>query len=226
MGLSVSAAGALWSGRALADTPKRGGHMRCGLNDANTIDSLDSTPVQRDDDDRRQPVHPGQPRRRRHRRRPGPEPRGELGGHPDAKVWRFRLRKGVEFSNGKTLTTEDVVNSINVHRGEDTKSAAKGVFAGISDVRVEGDDTVVVEVADANADLPLPVHRLPLQRRSDGGRQGRPALAPRNRLLPAARVRSGRAHGPGEEPERLAGGRGSASRTRWRSLPSSTTRPG
>ena len=43
MGLSVAAASALWSGRALADTPKRGGHMRCGLNDANTIDSLDST---------------------------------------------------------------------------------------------------------------------------------------------------------------------------------------
>ena len=42
-----------------------------------------------------------------------------------------------------------------MHRGEDTKSAAKGVFAGISDVRVEGDDTVVVEVTDANADLPF-----------------------------------------------------------------------
>ena len=43
MGISVAAAGTLWSGHALANAPKRGGHMLCGLNDANTIDSLDST---------------------------------------------------------------------------------------------------------------------------------------------------------------------------------------
>ena len=156
MGLSVAAAGALWSGRALADTPKRGGHMRCGLNDANTIRLARLHPVQRDDDDLHQPGHPGQHRRRRHRRPAGPEPCGKLGSHP--------RRQGLALQDPqgrRVLEREDpdhgrlVVNSINVHRGEDTKSAAKGVFAGISDVRVEGDDTVVVEVTDANADLPF-----------------------------------------------------------------------
>ena len=155
MGLSVTAASALWSERALANTPKTGGHMRCGLNDANTIDSLDSTQynattmivISRAIRDSIVDVGIDG--------LPAPNLAESWEASPDAKVWRFKIRKGVEFSNGKTLTTEDVVNSINVHRGEDTKSAAKGVFAGISDVRVDGDDTVVVEVTDANADLPF-----------------------------------------------------------------------
>ena len=155
MGLSVTAAGALWSERALANTPRRGGHMRAGLNDANTIDTLDSTQwnattmivISRAVRDSIVDV--------------GidgsavPNLAESWESSPDAKVWRFKIRKGVEFSNGKTLTPEDIVNSINVHRGEDTKSAAKGVFAGVSDVRIEGKDTVVVEVTDANADLPF-----------------------------------------------------------------------
>ena len=41
MGLSTAMGSALWSGRALASMPKRGGHMVSGLNDANTGDSLD-----------------------------------------------------------------------------------------------------------------------------------------------------------------------------------------
>jgi peptide/nickel transport system substrate-binding protein len=35
-----------------------------------------------------------------------------------AKTWVFRLRKGAEFHNGKTLDADDVVASINHHRGE------------------------------------------------------------------------------------------------------------
>ncbi|NIU59581.1 MAG: peptide ABC transporter substrate-binding protein, partial [Phycisphaerae bacterium] len=42
---------------------------------------------------------------------------------PDAAKWTFKLRKGVEFHNGKTMDAEDVVYSFNLHRGE-TKSAA------------------------------------------------------------------------------------------------------
>ena len=225
MGLSVSAAGALWSGRALADTPKRGGHMRCGLNDANTIDSLDSTQynattmivVSRSIRDSLVDVGTDGA--------PAPNLAESWEATPDAKVWRFRLRKGVEFSNGKTLTTEDVVNSINVHRGEDTKSAAKGVFAGISDVRVEGDDTVVVEVADANADLPFLFtdYHFSVVPTVDGKADLHSPHGTGCYLL--------REFDPGvrtalERNPNAWQGASSASRTRWRSWPSSTTRPG
>ena len=46
----------------------------------------------------------------------------------DAVTWNFKIRKGVEFHNGKTLEAKDVVYSINHHRNEISKSAAKGLL--------------------------------------------------------------------------------------------------
>ena len=154
MGMTAAMGSSLWSNKALAKTPIWGGHMVCGLNDANTIDSLDSTQynatymivVSRSIRDSLVDV-------------------SQTGGlqanlaesweaSADARTWRFKLRRGVEFSNGKSLTPEDVVASIQVHLGEESKSAAKGVFSGISGVSVDGSDTVVVQLQDPNADLP------------------------------------------------------------------------
>lgn len=44
----------------------------------------------------------------------------------EARIWTFRLRGGTTFSNGAKVTARDVVASFNHHRGEDTKSGAKG----------------------------------------------------------------------------------------------------
>ena len=38
----------------------------------------------------------------------------------DAKTWRFKVRKGVEWHNGKSLDVNDLACSINYHRGEDS----------------------------------------------------------------------------------------------------------
>ncbi|MBI1495256.1 ABC transporter substrate-binding protein [Halocynthiibacter styelae] len=87
-------------------------------------------------------------------------PNGELVGDlaesfesDDAKTWRFKLRQGVEFHNGKTLTPEDVIATINLHRGEESTSAAKGVVAPIQDMAADG-DTVVFTLETPNADFP------------------------------------------------------------------------
>lgn len=72
---------------------------------------------------------------------------------PDAKVWTFKIRKGVEFHNGKTVTPEDVMQTMVRHSGEETKSGALGVMRGISRMRVDGDN-FIVELDEANADLP------------------------------------------------------------------------
>lgn len=74
---------------------------------------------------------------------------------PDARQWTFQLRQGVEFHNGKTMTADDVVASLNYHRDEDSKSAAKGVFEGVSDIKADGPNTVVVTLESGNADLPF-----------------------------------------------------------------------
>ncbi|MEX3011444.1 ABC transporter substrate-binding protein [Hoeflea sp. TYP-13] len=72
----------------------------------------------------------------------------------DAKTWVFKLRKGVEFHNGKSFTADDVIATMNYHRGEDSKSAAKGILAGIQDLRKDDDHTVVFELESGNADFP------------------------------------------------------------------------
>lgn len=71
----------------------------------------------------------------------------------DAKTWVFRIRDGVAFHSGKPVTAEDVVASLNHHRGEDSTSAAKPYFAGVTDIRADGRN-VVVTTSEPNADFP------------------------------------------------------------------------
>jgi peptide/nickel transport system substrate-binding protein len=73
---------------------------------------------------------------------------------PDARTWVFKLRKGVVFHNGKSLDAGDVVASFNHHRGPDSTSAAKAIVGSITDIRADGNDTVVVELDQGNADFP------------------------------------------------------------------------
>ena len=155
MGMTAAMGSSLWSNKAIAAGPVRGGHMVVGLNGAATSDSLDSTQfidtymISISRAIRDSLVDVGQDNSAT------PALAESWESSPDAKVWRFKIRQGVEFANGKPLTLEDIVASINVHRGEDTTSAAAGVFAGISDVSTEGKDTVVVSLSSANADAPF-----------------------------------------------------------------------
>lgn len=72
-----------------------------------------------------------------------------------AATWVFNLRKGVEFHNGKTLTPEDIIANFNYHRGEDSKSAAKGLLTAVTDIRKDGDNQVIFELDSGNADFPF-----------------------------------------------------------------------
>lgn len=72
----------------------------------------------------------------------------------DAKSWRFKLRDGVVFHNGKMVTADDVIASINFHRKEDSTSAAKPLLEGIVDIRVDGHG-VIFELSAGNADFPF-----------------------------------------------------------------------
>jgi peptide/nickel transport system substrate-binding protein len=73
----------------------------------------------------------------------------------DASVWRFKIRPGVQFHSGKEVTAEDVVASINFHRGEGSTSAAGPIVAPITDIAIEGGDTVVFTLDGGNADFPF-----------------------------------------------------------------------
>ena len=73
----------------------------------------------------------------------------------DATEWVFKLRKGIEFSNGKTLDVEDAIASINLHRGEGSKSGAAGVLAGVEKILADGKDKVVFNLKSGDADFPF-----------------------------------------------------------------------
>ena len=72
-----------------------------------------------------------------------------------AKSWIFDIRKGAEFHNGKSVTADDVIATFNHHRGEDSKSAAKGLLTAVTDIKKDGDNRVIFELEGGNADFPV-----------------------------------------------------------------------
>ncbi|WP_343563639.1 ABC transporter substrate-binding protein [Kiloniella sp. b19] len=73
----------------------------------------------------------------------------------DAATWIFQLRQGVTFHNGKTLGAEDVIASLNLHRGEDSTSGAKSLLAAVTEISAEGNSAVRITLSAPNADFPF-----------------------------------------------------------------------
>jgi len=71
----------------------------------------------------------------------------------NAQTWRFKIRSGVEFHNGQTLTAEDVAQTLRRHSDEDSQSGALGIMRGLSSISVDG-EWLVLETSTPNADLP------------------------------------------------------------------------
>ncbi|MGI9386044.1 MAG: ABC transporter substrate-binding protein, partial [Methyloligellaceae bacterium] len=154
-GVTVSAA-TVMADAALAAAPKKGGHFRQALTGGSTGDVLDPA---RTLDSYMINVSFGQLRNNLTEIGPDGKLTGELAesweASADASTWTFKLRKGVEFHNGKSLDASDVVASFNHHRGEKTKSAAKGIIKPVKNVKADGNDTVVFELDGGNADFPF-----------------------------------------------------------------------
>lgn len=72
---------------------------------------------------------------------------------PGAIEWTFKIRQGVTFHNGKTLTADDILYSLNLHRG-DSSSAARSVAAAFKDVAKLSDSEIRITLESGNADLP------------------------------------------------------------------------
>ena len=153
-GLLASGAGFLSAGPVQAQTPKKGGHYRVGIHEGNTSDTLDPrttngvcmiqlnhtvfnflTEIGADDS-------------------LVPELAESWDASEDAKSWLFKIRKGVEFHNGKPLTASDVVASIKYHLTEDSQSAAKPLLDGLTSIAAEDEHSVRFELSEGNADLP------------------------------------------------------------------------
>lgn len=153
-GMSCGTAQILWSQQVKAE-PKKGGRLRAGLAHGSTTDILDPATYE---NGFTQTIGNSV-----YNRLTEVGPTGELVGElaeawepsADAKTWRFRLRSGIQFHNGKSLTNEDVIASINHHRGDASTSGAKGIVAEIADVKADGANSVVFTLKGGNADFPF-----------------------------------------------------------------------
>lgn len=134
--------------------PNKGGNFRIGVADYATQDGLDPANV----DTRFQTYLQFQIRNCLVEVGPGgvlvPELAESWEGSKDAKTWMFKLRKGVTFHNGKTMTSKDVIYSFLHHTKEDSKSTAKPMLASLTSVKADGDDKVIFELSAGNVGFP------------------------------------------------------------------------
>jgi len=155
LGVSLSAASALVN-QAEAATAKKGGRLRQAVTGGATSDVLDPGLIL---DQYMINLQFGQLRNNLTEVAANGELVPELAeswdASPDAKVWNFKIRKGVEFSNGKSMTSQDVVDSLNHHLHENSKSAARGILGGIAEVSADGKHAVKVTLKGGDADFPF-----------------------------------------------------------------------
>ncbi len=153
LGISAAIANSVFATAARAAGPVKGGTIRVGIQGGGSSDSLD--PALAANATATQVIRLwGEPLLEL-------DPNGGLWprlaesfeASADARIWTFKIRSGVNFSNGKTMTADDVLATMERHSGEDTKSGALGIMRGIQNMSVDG-DLFIVELEKPNADLP------------------------------------------------------------------------
>ncbi|ESZ53697.1 ABC transporter substrate-binding protein [Mesorhizobium sp. L103C131B0] len=153
LGVSAAFANSLLAGAARAQGPVRGGILKAGLHSGGSTDSLDpatytSVVVKSFSYCWGEYLVALAPDG-------GLENRlaEEVGSSKDAKTWTMKIRKGVEFHNGKTVTAEDVVATLERHSDAKSQSGALGLLKSIDTIKANGDE-VVVTLTDPNVDFP------------------------------------------------------------------------
>lgn len=169
-GVSLAAANSMFITAARAE-PKKGGHFRVGLGHGATTDSFDPATWAHGMNYAWGKGLTGAPLVR-------VDAKGGVYAYlaesmepsDGAKKWVFKLRKGATFHNGKTVTSDDVVATINYHTGADSKSPGKALLGAVTSVKADGPETVVFELSGGNADFPylLTAYQFPMLPATDG----------------------------------------------------------
>jgi peptide/nickel transport system substrate-binding protein len=152
-GLIGAAGGALLLPEAALGQPRRGGRVRVATLSSSTADTLDPAKGALSTDYvRHYMLYSGLTQFDGRL-----TPRLALAESIDTRdriLWRIRLRKGVQFHDGKALTAADVVYSLMRHKNPLTGSKVKSVAEQIVEAKAIGTDEVLLRLASPNADLP------------------------------------------------------------------------
>ncbi|PWC20180.1 ABC transporter substrate-binding protein [Brenneria roseae subsp. roseae] len=156
--VSVAAATAGWPlgyawGAQADETPKKGGHLIVGVDNASSTDRLDpafwfetymyfvgsqlfNNLVELDE-------------------------QGDLipslaeswDSSEGGRLWILKIRSGVQFHDGRPLTAKDVVYSLNHHRGETSSSAVKGYLDPVTSLEATGALEVTIRLSEPNVEF-------------------------------------------------------------------------
>ncbi len=154
LGMTVPAATSLWGKTVAAATPKKGGTFRVGVSDGSTTDKLDPHTTESEFMIQMNHAVRNYLTEINEDNVVGPDIASDWEASPDASVWTFQLQKGATFHDGKPFTAKDAMASLNYHRGDDSKSAAKSLVDPIEDIRTDGDHTLVISLKAGSADFP------------------------------------------------------------------------
>lgn len=152
-GITSTAAGSLWTSTAKA-APQRGGTFRWGIHDGNTADSHDPGTYQTRGMIFLVHTHRSFLTQINGDGTLGPDLATEWEASSDAAQWTFKLNDSASFHSGKKVTADDVIASLNHHRGDASTSAAKSLLADVTDISKDGDHAIVITLSRGNADLP------------------------------------------------------------------------
>jgi peptide/nickel transport system substrate-binding protein len=155
-GMQATLAGSIatMAGTAHAQTPRRGGRIRVAAATGGVSDTLDPAKQSNQTDYSRGTMFYNGLTWLDGSLTPQPALAEEFL-TKDAITWVFKLRKGVQFHDGKPLTPADVIFSLMRHKDPATGSKAKVLADQIEEVKATGPNEVTVRLKAPNADLPV-----------------------------------------------------------------------
>ncbi|MDJ0639622.1 MAG: ABC transporter substrate-binding protein [Paracoccaceae bacterium] len=156
-GATLAASGALFGSatEAFANTPKRGGKLIMAADQHGPNDTLDPALFTSAADYFRGRMFYGSLTRLTASLGYEPELAEEILSNADATEWTFKLRKGVEWHDGKSFTADDVIFTMNRHLGADSVSNASSLVTMVDAWEKVNDHEVRAVLSSPNADLPI-----------------------------------------------------------------------
>lgn len=152
-GLGMGAGLLLPDGALAAGRPRRGGRIRAASLSSSTADTLDPAKGALSTDYIRHYMFYSGLTQLDGQLNPRPD-LAERIESADQISWHIRLRKGVTFHDGASLTAQDVVWSLLRHKNPATGSKMAQIAEQFAQIRATGKQDLVIRLTGPNADLP------------------------------------------------------------------------
>ena len=164
---TIGGAAGVFSESAQA-SPKKGGHLRLGMAQGNTSDTLDPALMVTEATNHINYNTKNFLADTDHNGALVPElaESWEADGSPSR--WVYNLRKGISFHDGKSFGADDVIGTINYHTSEESKSSIKSLLTNIKEMKADTQHRVIFTLSEPNAHFPFLMSAMSIMSIRDG----------------------------------------------------------